>query len=215
MKALHFDLEGEALLLLGAKAVFWPRLSVLLVADLHLGKSSHFRKHGLAVPEMAERNNLWRLSGLFNDWQPKEVIFLGDLFHSKINKAWHDFVDFMEAYPNVKRTLILGNHDILGADIFAEANLHTAAQMELGPFLLSHDAVENARLFNLFGHVHPAIRLRGAGKQSLTLPCFYFDLKRRYGIMPSFGDFTGIHLLKASKQHNIFVVSGGEVIQVA
>ena len=41
---------------------------------------------------------------------PKEILFLGDLFHSSYNHEWEEWLDF---FNNSKLifTLILGNHD--------------------------------------------------------------------------------------------------------
>lgn len=210
-----FELEGEQLHLYPDRCAFWPAQSALLLADLHIGKTNHFRKNGFAVPQMAGRNNLWRLGGLMEACKAQHIIFLGDLFHSVGNQAWPEFVDFLDAYPQVRRTLITGNHDILGAAVFAEAGLEMHTELEMGPLLLSHDRVEHPSLFNLHGHIHPGVRLRGSAKQTLTLPCFYFDMKQRYGVLPSFGDFTGLHKMKVNSNHRIFVCAGSEVLQVA
>lgn len=208
------SLAGEDLVLLPERAIYWPRRRSLLLADLHIGKANHFRKNGMAVPGMAGKNNLWRLSGLFEQWQPEEVLFLGDLFHSTNNEAWPEFVDFLQAYPDIKRTLVRGNHDILGAQLFAEAGLEMVDELVAGPYLLTHDRLSGHALFNLFGHIHPGVRMQGSGRQRLRLPCFFFDMDERYGILPSFGDFTGMHVLTPKPSQAVFVTTGREVMSV-
>ena len=39
------------------------------------------------------------------------------------------------------------------------------------------------------GHIHPGIRIDGAGRQSLYFPCFYFG--KKYAVLPAFSRFTG------------------------
>ena len=41
---------GEPLVLLGARALYWPARQALLLADLHLGKADVFRRAGIALP---------------------------------------------------------------------------------------------------------------------------------------------------------------------
>lgn len=209
-----FELAGEDLVLLPERAIYWPARGALLLADLHIGKTNHFRKNGMAVPGMAGKNNLWRLSALFEQWAPEEVLFLGDLFHSTANEAWPEFVDFLEAYPRLKRTLVKGNHDILGASRFAEAGLRMVDELVAGPFLLTHDYTPHQALFNLFGHVHPGVKMRGQGRQMLRLPCYFFDTDKRYGILPSFGDFTGMHMLRPGPDQYVFVTTETAVLSV-
>jgi metallophosphoesterase superfamily enzyme len=62
--SLEVEVQGELLSLLPEKAIYWKSRKALLIADLHLGKAGHFRKHGIAVPGRVEQNNLCRLSGL-------------------------------------------------------------------------------------------------------------------------------------------------------
>lgn len=202
----HVELE-----LLPERAVFWREKRMLIVADAHIGKVSHFRKNGIPVPRMAERNNLWRLSGLVMKTKPETVVFLGDLTHSKHNKAWEQFIDFRKVYEEVEMILIKGNHDILPPEALHRAEISVMHQMSVGPFLLTHDK-EETELYNLYGHVHPAIKLRGRGRQSLKVPCFFFG--ENYGILPSFGDFTGSYALKPKGGDTVFVPGEKETLKV-
>lgn len=207
-------IAGLRLELLPAKAVMIPSKSALLIADVHLGKVNHFRKNGIPVPEQAGQSNLKRLWQLIESEEAKEVIFLGDLFHSSANRAWSEFTEFMAGFPRVKFTLVVGNHDILGRHVFEDAGMQVVDHLKLGPLWLTHDREKQGEMFNLYGHIHPAVRLRGAGKQYLKMPCFYFNLKECYGILPSFGDFTGSHVLKPDKDCVTFVTTGIEVLHV-
>ena len=43
-------------------AIFWQDKSILLVSDVHFGKVSHFRKHGIAIPVKTISENFNRLN---------------------------------------------------------------------------------------------------------------------------------------------------------
>ena len=61
------------------------------------------------------------------------------------------------------------------------------------------------------GHLHPGIRIRGMGKQSLQFPCFYFG--GQYAILPAFGRFTGTVSIDPLPESNVFAIlppDGGE-----
>lgn len=208
---MTYEIQNNVLTLLPERALFWESEKMLIVADAHIGKVSHFRKNGIPVPRLAERNNLWRLSGLVLKTKPKQVVFLGDLSHSKINKAWEQFVDFRAAYSELEMVLVKGNHDKLPVDAFERAELTVVDRLSVGPFLFTHDR-EETELFNIHGHIHPSIRLQGKGRQSLRVPCYFFG--QNFGILPSFGDFTGSYTLKPSGSDAVFVPSQDKTIRV-
>jgi DNA ligase-associated metallophosphoesterase len=211
MIGLHASvhIREQELFLLPERAIYWPAEKTMLIADLHIGKVNHFRKNGIAVPDMAEQNNLWRLSGLLQKWKPKTLIFLGDLFHSQFNSAWDRFADVMGNFEHIEVILVKGNHDILPEQTFKNAGIAVVSNLIKGPFHFSHDRIES-EMFNLHGHVHPAVKLRSAGRQRLRLPCFYFS--DDFGILPSFGDFTGSFVISPKETDLVFVPSNDEVI---
>ena len=205
-------LAGEELWLLAQKAIYWPDRRILFLADTHFGKIGHFRKEGLAIPAAAQQNNYQRLIDLLLQVQPKQVYFLGDLFHSKMNKEWLSFRETIGHFPNCEFHLVSGNHDILQTTNYQEAQLHCHFEsIPLGPFWLSHEPEEAPiGLYNLCGHIHPGVSLKGVGRQSLRLPCFF--LEERGGILPAFGDFTGLYTMKVKKSDKVFLIVEGKVI---
>ena len=76
--------------------MFWEEQNMLLISDVHLGKISHFRKYGSAVPQKAIAENFERLSRVVDLFQPKKICFLGDLFHSSLNLEWDLFENWMQ-----------------------------------------------------------------------------------------------------------------------
>jgi uncharacterized protein len=209
------SVAGEALLLHPFKAIFWPAGQSLFIADLHLGKAGHFRRNGLPVPAAVNSGNQERLLSLLFDFQPRQVYFLGDLFHSAYNPAWEEFGDLLAGYPGIGFHLVLGNHDILPERAYQEAGLALQRQpLPLGPFLLSHHPLETvpAGQYNLAGHLHPGVFLRGAGRQRLRLPCFYFGPQQ--GILPAFGALTGMAAVAPKAGEQVFVIADEAVVAV-
>jgi DNA ligase-associated metallophosphoesterase len=208
---MDYQICDTELSLLSEKAVFWKEKETLIVSDLHIGKAAHFRRHGIQVPSMVERNNLWRLSGVMAKTKPSRVFFLGDLSHSDRNVAWDQFADFCQNYTGVELILIKGNHDLISSHGLALANIKEVEAWEEGPFLFTHDRVKTG-LYNIHGHIHPAVRLKGKGRQSLRVPCFFFS--KDYAVMPSFGDFTGSFVLTPQEGDAVFYPGETEVVRL-
>jgi metallophosphoesterase superfamily enzyme len=57
------------------------------------------------------------------------------------------------------------------------------------------------------GHLHPGIRIRGMGKQSLQFPCFYFGSD--YAVLPAFGRWTGTVSIDPAPEDNVFAILPG------
>lgn len=203
---------GETLLLHPYKAVWWPAQKALLLADLHLGKTTHFRKAGLAVPLGASEENWIRLDALFQEFEPEQVFLLGDLFHSDHNAEWELLQTFLLSVPEVQVTLIAGNHDLRTASFHNDAAFTVVDELELGPFLMTHHPLESIPdgKYNLCGHIHPAVKLVGQGRQKLHLPCFYFG--KQQGILPAFGAFTGTSAVEPEPGDQVFLIAGGSVV---
>ena len=123
MGSIVFDYKGMELTLLPEKAVWIDSISTLLLADIHLGKASHFRKSGIPIPEQVHDLDYKRLKELIQRYSPKDVYFLGDLFHSFWNEQWEDLSSFLPQFPESTFHLVLGNHDILPTEKYQDTNL--------------------------------------------------------------------------------------------
>ena len=109
--------------LMPERAVHWLNESTLIVTDLHLGKSGHFRKSGIAAPHQINQTNIKRLDSLVNELKPDRLLILGDLFHSDVNREWFQFEDWRANYPQLNVVLVAGNHDSLHDSFYEKANL--------------------------------------------------------------------------------------------
>jgi len=189
------------------KVVFWPAKSTLIISDWHLGKVSHFRKHGIGIPSDARFKSIADFELLMRTYEPSRVLFLGDLFHSDYNLEWEEFGLFISQYEGVEFLLVEGNHDILHPSQYAKFGIRVIRdQFRDGEFLFSHEPIESEfEGYNIAGHVHPGVRLSGKGKQAISLACFYFS--ERQAILPAFGALTGKYIIKPKKQDKVFVAA--------
>ncbi len=214
LQTLTLIVEGQNFELHPHRSVFWRDQKILIVSDLHLGKIHHFRRSGIYLPSHAAMDNYERLSGLLLQYEPTKLLILGDLFHSTLNTDWKIFSELRHTFEKIEFHLVLGNHDIIDPEILTDNELHLHEDLTLDPFQFSHypDEVATTDYYNLAGHIHPGVRLVGNSRQSLKLPCFYFGLKN--GILPAFGTFTGIALIKPEPGSQVVVISEEQLAMV-
>lgn len=205
-------LKGEELWLLPDKALYWPEQQTLVVSDIHLGKAGHFRKNGIPVPAIVHHHDLFILTELCQRFDVRHLIFLGDLFHSDPNAQWRQFEDWVAQYATFRMTLVKGNHDILSDKSYTDLGLDVVDDLTMGPFFWTHEKELKEGLYNISGHLHPGIKLHGAAKQGLKIPCFYFSPD--YGYMPAFGQFTGLYGLRKRKEDKVFGIANGQVFSM-
>lgn len=214
--AKSINLKSSRFWLLPQKAVYWQKKKILLIADPHIGKSGHFRKNGIPVPGRVNSTNIERMDKLISEMDPEHLIILGDLFHSQANKEWEQFKNWRKKYPTLKVSLVIGNHDILPGNTYHSSHINLFKQLRIDQFLLIHDLNELSQksfaddTYILSGHIHPAIQLRGKGRQSMKLPCFYFGIQK--GILPAFGKFTGTHVIEPRKGDQIYSIADSQVL---
>jgi DNA ligase-associated metallophosphoesterase len=213
MDTIKLNFGGELIVLLPEKALWLPTQESLVVADVHWGKIDHFRKAGIPVPIKGNDRNAESIISIINLFKPKRVIFLGDLFHSVYNDGWETFGQVRNAFVHCSFELIIGNHDILSLRQYErhKIQLHRES-LQLNNLLLTHEPLEEIPegVFNIAGHLHPGAHLRGTGKQSVTLPCFYIKINQC--ILPAFGAFTGLATVQPKLGDKIFVVANGSVM---
>ncbi|NHF60610.1 ligase-associated DNA damage response endonuclease PdeM [Flavobacteriaceae bacterium TP-CH-4] len=191
--------------------LFWKEKSMLLISDVHLGKVSHFRKFGAAVPQAAVRKNFDLLTEALFHFNPQTLCFMGDLFHSSLNKEWRLFEEWVHQV-DLQIILVAGNHDIISPIKYEELGIRVVSEIQLEGFLLTHHPEERQGFFNFSGHIHPAVCLRGGGRQSLRLPCFFKSENQL--ILPAFGAFTGTYVLEPNSRDEVYALTKDAVFQV-
>jgi len=198
------------------RTVFWEQEKILIVSDLHLGKTGHFRKSGIGVPGAIMKEDMQRFVAAIQFYKPLLVVIVGDLFHSVENKEHELFLKWRNDLQHVPILLVRGNHDIVPDAWYKKAGIEVVENFwRKHKFTFVHhikDAKKNTAGEYIFsGHIHPAISIKGLGKQSLRFPCFYFG--KTYAVLPAFGKFTGTHLLPLLKTDNAYAIVEDSVIR--
>lgn len=211
MASQILNIEGQHLELHPSGVIYWREESALLISDVHLGKVTHFRKFGAAVPHKAISRNFDTLQQNLLLFKPSVICFLGDLFHSSLNREWQLFESWVRQ-AKVEFILVAGNHDIISPLKYEALGITLVHELKWGPFLLTHFPEEREGFFNLSGHIHPAVRLKGQGRQTLRLPCFFRN--RRQLILPAFGAFTGSYVMEKKEEDEVYAIADASVIKI-
>ncbi|MGB7393008.1 MAG: ligase-associated DNA damage response endonuclease PdeM [Pricia sp.] len=211
MQTQTLQIQNQTFVLHPSGVLFWEEKSILLISDVHLGKVSHFRKFGAAVPQNAIQSNFDRMDDCIAHFEPNHLIFMGDLFHSALNKEWQMFEKWTSTLT-AEIVLVAGNHDIISPVKYEDIGIRVVSEIQLDGFLLTHHPDEREGFFNFCGHVHPAIRLTGLGRQSARLRCFFKS--ERQMILPAFGEFTGSYTLEPEVGCEVFALLGDTILPV-
>jgi uncharacterized protein len=208
------------------RTMFWEEERALILSDLHFGKTGHFRKSGIAIPPSVYKEDLQRLVIQIQYFQPRELIIVGDMFHSHGNKELDLFLKWRSDLSGIHIRLIRGNHDILKDEWYKQAEIDLSSQtLSRQDFHFVHDIsdqlnrkegfiqnVSKERSYFFSGHLHPGIRINGIGKQSLCFPCFYFG--KKYAVLPAFSRFTGVAMIYPEAEEEVFAIVNQELIQL-
>ncbi len=215
VRTVDIEIENQLFRLLPEKAMFWVNESGLIISDVHLGKAGHFRKNGIAIPESTNDRNLELLNELIGVLKPKWILFLGDLFHSEKNEEWDSFRAWRATHSDLKCFLVMGNHELYPMEDYEALGIECMNAFVTNQFIFVHDEKEvnaNESRFIFSGHIHPAVRLKGKGRQSVQIPCFYFE--DRKVILPAFGKLTGTFAIKPKKNSRVYGVLDNQILQI-
>ena len=215
-KEFEHTVADQSLLLTPYKALFWKNEETLVISDVHLGKAGHFRKHGIALPQSSNDENLSRIDHLISVYQPSTILFLGDLFHSEKNAEWYTFKEWRLKYSSIRFLLIMGNHEIYPETDYELMGVECYTEFLKSGILFVHDELERTSetkfSFCISGHVHPAIQMKGKGRQKLRLPCFY--IREDALLMPAFGSLTGTYTIKPKEKDLVITMLDNQLIQI-
>lgn len=177
-----FRFAGADLVARPSGALWWPARHMLVVADLHLGRSERYaRRGGALLPPFEVADTLDRLDGEIAALNPARIVSLGDAFDDGLAAARIA----TEARARIGLMArgrdwlwITGNHD--PDAVPPEFPGQSAADLP-GDITLRHRAAEGP---DISGHMHPSVRLAGRRWR-----CFV--LARAHLILPAFGTYTG------------------------
>lgn len=177
---------GAALEALPSGALFWRDESVLVVSDLHLGKSARLSARGGAqLPPYETRETLQRLDADLAATGAACVICLGDSFDApglEHHLQEDDLLWLTRLMAGRDWTWIEGNHD---PGPVALGGTHRVV-LRLGPLTFTH--IASGSPAELSGHYHPKARIVVRGRM-ISRPCFLVDSDKL--ILPAYGAYTG------------------------
>ena len=211
---MTINCKGEVLILDKSRAIYWEAKKMLVISDLHLGKSAHFRQHGIQVPSTVGATDLQRLTALVKKYTTDILLIAGDMFHHKMNSDIIDFENWRNAFSAMKVVLIKGNHDLLNTADYHRLNIELhEKELLCHPFRFIHDQPkEFDEYYNITGHIHPGVTIYGKARQSLKFPCFYFG--KTCAILPAFSLFTGLSKIKHEEDDRFYAITPKEVLQI-
>ena len=219
---IALQIAGCDVLLLADKALYWPQQQMLCIADAHFGKAAAYRALGQPVPHGTTAANLLRLDALLASYPVRELVFLGDFLHAPKSHSPATLAALHEwraRHTALVCKLVRGNHDLRAGDPPATLAIDVVNEPYMrAPFALRHtpvahrtvDALHNDTHHDthhiIAGHIHPVFLLQGLGRQRLRLPCFH--ITDQMTVLPSFGEFTGGHVVEVTPSSRIFVTDG-------
>lgn len=211
------EIAGEPLVLLPERAAYWGRTRTLLVADPHFGKAAAFRAAGVPVPRGTTTGSLVRLDAALASTGAKRIVFLGDFLHAREGRepeTTRVVGEWRRRHAAVDMILVRGNHDKRAGDPGPEIDIRCAdGPVVESPFVFTHKPAVSDEGYVISGHVHPAARLTGPGRESVRLPCFW--AQPRALVLPAFGEFTGVAEIDAQPGDRVWVVADGMVVGVS
>lgn len=198
------EFAGQQLLLTNLSALYMPEMKALVLADIHIGKSTHFQKHGIAIPNTIFKNDLKKLETLISHFNPQKIIVVGDMFHAENNSEIQQFKDWKLQFSAIQFILIKGNHDRYYRGIYKDL------EVEIIPYELTLDGITFIHDLAHFktagctvsGHLHPGIYLKAKARQRIKLPCF--AIGEQHLILPAFSEFTGLNTRLDSNSFKFF-----------
>jgi uncharacterized protein len=182
MNGYSFAFCGTTLTALPSGALWWDAEALLVVSDLHLGRSDRIaRLGGTLIPPYEVADTLTRLDTELARTAARTVICLGDSFDDPQAAALGDDTALWLTRMMAGRrwVWIAGNHDPVPVTLGGECR----AQIGIGPLTFRHIA-DPAATSELSGHYHPKAIVGGR-----SCRCFLADSARV--ILPAFGTYTG------------------------
>jgi len=167
---------------LDARLALWVApLRLLVIADLHWGYAASHRAQGNLLPLWGDEEIAQRLDTLVRDYQPAEMLWLGDSVHTPAGRG------AAEAYLNratVPITVVAGNHD-------RQWQRTTTVSEQREDFFFHHGDVSyppRAGSLEIIGHHHPAVSWRDGAGGRLKLPALVASATRL--ILPAFSPWA-------------------------
>jgi putative SbcD/Mre11-related phosphoesterase len=196
------------------RAIWFEQLSIVAVADLHIGYNWAQRHDGQMVPLCQPDDTVSRLKDLCEFYKPAELLLLGDIVHRALPLPQIE-AELQRLLAEVKGTrlrLILGNHDRYLEKLVA-APLET--EHVCGKYLFVHGHLTSGRAERIvMGHEHPAISVGDGVATSMKCPCFLFS--RRAIVLPAFSLWAagGVEMALRQRFEQAVAILGDKLLPI-
>jgi len=208
----NITIQTETFTLTNQRALFWKKEKALILSDLHIGKTAHFRKNGIALANHIMKNDLERLSILIEYFQPEKFIVVGDLLHAGNNSDVDEFCTWKNQYSSIKFYLVEGNHDRINSTLEDKLCLNFKENiLELSDIVFLHDFDKSIDKFQITGHIHPGVVLNSSVK-NFRLPCYVKTQNQL--LLPAFSEFTGLDTKNLPKGGKFYVFTDSEIHEI-
>ena len=143
-----------------SRSIYWEEQKALIMSDVHLGKSGHFRKAGIGVPQNVLKDDMQRFIEVVQHFHPEKIIIVGDLFHSNANKELEFFIKWRRDISHIEFHLVQGNHDILGNTWYSDAGINVTDLLHINSFVFCHDVacITNLQEPHVVTKKNPAVK---------------------------------------------------------
>ena len=182
------EIAGTAAILDAAGALWLAQSRTLVVADLHLEKSSSFARRGMMLPPYDSGTTLAALAELVTRRDPRRVLCLGDSFHDAAGFARLAEADrrrLIGLQRGRKWIWVTGNHD---PEFPPGSGGHVVGEVMVEGLTFRHEPRAAAAPGEVAGHLHPSAKIRGPGR-SVRCRAFATDGVRM--VLPAFGVLAG------------------------
>jgi len=165
------------------RALWLSRARLLVVADLHWGYAVSHRARGNLLPIWGDEEIATRLRSLLGDYQPAEMLWLGDSLHALAGRAAAENFLTDPALPPV--AVLAGNHDVRWSRARGDS-------LQRDGFFFHHGNADLAvppGCVEIVGHHHPAMTWYDGAGGRLKLPALVEGPRRL--ILPAFSPWAG------------------------
>lgn len=201
-------------------AVFIEEESILAIADLHLGHEASLQAEHIAIPRFQLETMMPRLENLIERYEPEKLLINGDLKHEfsrNMEQEWDEvrqIVDFLA--DKAELVIIRGNHDNYLKTILSGMGIEMYDSYRTSDgrieFVHGHNSTPSSEELRIYGHEHPFIRLRDEIGALISLPCFLFDGKNNFLLMPAFSPLaSGTNVLSPVDSFMIEELRGHDI----
>jgi hypothetical protein len=204
---MFIEIKGEQMELLPERAIFWPSMELLMIADIGCA----FTKKTLIESGLDELDHI---KSIVAKRSVKRVLLLGDvapegrsfdkaLLHEI--KMWSQNIrcPFYIAFP---KPAFITPEEIKGYGVAAWAD-----PLIIPPFAFTSEPVELERYFSFSGNTHPQVVLKKGGERHFY-PCF--QIKEHQAILPSFTDDVPSQSISWTSEEKIYAIDGDTIINI-